>query len=515
MGEEDKKEIKRPQFSQKKVNYELELGRKMPQAIDLEEAVLGSMLIDKDAMIETVDILKPDSFYKPAHQHVFRAILELFEDDNAVDVVTVTQHLRTSNLLQEVGGAYYLSYLTNRVASAANAKEYAYIVVQKALKRELIHKNTEVITEAYEDVTDVFDLLDKAEQKIYDISNSNIGKDYEVMKDLTIKAIKEIEEMATRTDEFTGVPSGFTALDRFTSGWQKSDLVIIAARPAMGKTAFTLNMARNAAMLGKPVAFFSLEMSSTQLATRLISSESELSSEVIRSGKLEAHQIQQIVSKSAHLQNAPIYIDDTPAINIFQLRAKCRRMKRKHDIQLIMIDYLQLMSGSSDGNRGMNREQEISRISRSLKTLAKELDVPVIALSQLSREVERRTDKKPMLSDLRESGAIEQDADQVMFLYRPEYYGITEDADGRSTQGVGEVIVAKNRHGSVGSVSLRFVKEFAKFMDFDGNTGFIPVNDLADDGSMTLSSKMNTNDFSDSFDGPLPNTMDDDDEPPF
>jgi len=365
-------------------------------------------------------------------------------------------------------------------------------------------------------VFDVFDLLDKAEQQLYDISNNNIGKEYESMEDLTLKAIKEIEELAERGDEFTGVPSGFTSLDRKTSGWQGSDLIIVAARPSMGKTAFCLNMARNAAVLqNTPVAFFSLEMSATQLATRLISSEAEISQMEMKAGKMEPHKVQQIITKSEILSDAPIYIDDTPAINIFQLRAKCRRMKRKHDLGLIIIDYLQLMSGMGNDNRGMNREQEISRISRSLKTLAKELDVPVIALSQLSREVERRTNKRPMLSDLRESGAIEQDADQVIFLYRPEYYGLLEDEDGNPTKGICEILIEKNRNGATGKVNLRFIGEFAKFRDFDGGpSGFIPVSNIGNDGSYTIPSKMNGGPGNPFNDDSLGNPLDDD-NPPF
>ncbi len=489
-------------FKKSRAIDDLDFGRKMPQAVDLEEAVLGSILIDKEALIETIEVLRVDSFYKEAHQIIFQAILELFEHNQPIDIVTLSQELRKNNQLEEVGGAYYLSYLTNRVASSANAKHYAHIVVEKALKRQLIVENTEVIREAYDDVLDVFDLLDQAEQKLYDISNNNIGKDYENMEDLTLKAIEEIEAMAERGDDFTGIPSGFVSLDRKTSGWQKSDLVIVAARPSMGKTAFCLNMARNAAIQNYPVAFFSLEMSATQLATRLISSEAEISQQEMKAGKLESHKIQQIVSKSEVLQKAPIYIDDTPAINIFQLRAKCRRMKRKHDIQLVIIDYLQLMSGMG-GKGGMNREQEISRISRSLKTLAKELDIPVIALSQLSREVERRQVKRPMLSDLRESGAIEQDADQVIFLYRPEYYGQDVDDDGNSTKGLCEILIEKNRNGATGRVNLRFIGEFAKFQDFDGNSGFIPLSQInTQDNSYTIPSKLNQDnfDFDDSTD---------------
>lgn len=506
------------EFKAKSKATTLEYGKKMPQAVDLEEAVLGSLLIDKEALVDIIDVLKPENFYKDAHQHIYTIVQDLFEENQPIDIITVAQALKQKGLLEEVGGSYYISYLTNRVASAANAKHYAHIVVQKALMRDLIHRNTEIITEAYEDVTDVFDLLDKAEQQLYEISNNNIGKDYSSMDDLTLKAIKQIEELAEKGDEFTGVPSGYTELDRKTSGWQKSDLVIVAARPAMGKTAFTLNMARNAAVMNFPTAFFSLEMSATQLATRLISSEAELSQMDMKAGKLKPHQIQQIITKSEILRNAPIYIDDTPAINIFQLRAKCRRMKRKHDIQMVVIDYLQLMSGMSSGKSSMNREQEISRISRSLKTLAKELDIPVIALSQLSREVEKRQVKRPMLSDLRESGAIEQDADQVIFLYRPEYYGQDQDEDGNSTAGLCEILIEKNRHGATGKVNLRFIKEFAKFADFDGGSGFIPVNQIAEDGSYTVSSKMNRNDFgsNDSLSSPSQDEFKDfNGEPPF
>jgi len=481
---------------------DLEMGKKMPQAVDLEEAVLGSILIDKESLIEVIDVLKKESFYKDSHQVIYQCVLDLFEHDEPIDMVTVAQRLRTEGKLNEVGGAYYLSYLTNKVASSANAKHYAHIVVQKALKRELIQSSTGIITEAYEDVTDVFDLLDGAEQTLYDISKDNIGKEYESMEDLTIKAISEIEDLIAKGDEFTGVPSGFMALDRLTHGWQKSDLIIVAARPSMGKTALTLTMARNAAISGKAVAVFSLEMSSTQLAMRLISSEAEISSDEIKSGKMRADQIQQIISKSEILRDAPIFIDDTPAMNIFQLRAKCRRMKRKHNIELVIIDYLQLMSGMS-GNKGMNREQEISKISRSLKTMAKELDIPVIALSQLSRAVEQRADKRPMLSDLRESGAIEQDADMVLFIYRGERYGQTTDEDGNDIRGISELILAKHRNGSVGTVKLKFIDRFAKFTDLDGMSGLVNMNSISDSnsGSITLQSRMNREE--DSMNGPI------------
>ena len=338
----------------------------------------------------------------------------------------------------------------------------------------MIRISSDIQRDAYEETTDVFELLDKMEQSLFEISEKNIRKNYSDMKSIMREAIIELEARKLQKDGLTGVPSGFTALDRVTSGWQKSDLVIIAARPAMGKTAFVLSVLRNAAVdHNKPVAIFSLEMSSIQLVNRLISSEAELDSEKIKKGSLAEHEWAQLVHKTAKLSKAPLFVDDTPALSILELRAKCRKLKAQHDIQLIVIDYLQLMSGDSkNGGNGGNREQEIASISRALKKIAKELAVPVIALSQLSRAVETRGgDKRPQLSDLRESGAIEQDADMVMFLYRPEYYGITEDENSQSTQGVGEVIIAKHRNGSLENVKLRFIGKYTKFTDLDNFGG--------------------------------------------
>ncbi len=457
------------------------MGKLPPQAVDLEEAVLGALMLEKDALSSVIDILKPEVFYKDNHQKIFAAIRHLFERTSPVDILTVTAQLRQQGELEMIGGAYYITELTNRVASAANIEYHSRIIIQKFIQRELIRISTEVINNAYEDTTDVLDLLDRAEKNLFDIAQNNLRRDSRKMDDLMHETLKEIEALKDKKDGLTGVASGFTDLDRMTSGWQKSDLVIIAARPAMGKTAFVLSCARNAAVdFNRPVVVFSLEMSSVQLVNRLISGETQIEQEKIRKGQLEEWEWQQIHSKIGRLEQAPLIIDDTPALNIFEFRAKCRRLKSQHDIQLIIIDYLQLMQGkSADSKGGGNREQEIGSISRALKSVAKELNVPVIALSQLSRAVENRpgASKRPMLSDLRESGSIEQDADMVLFLYRPEYYGLTEDENGMPTQGVGEVIIAKHRNGETGTVRLKFVGKYVKFVDLEqGNDNFAPQN---------------------------------------
>jgi replicative DNA helicase len=452
------------------------LGKLPPQATDLEEAVLGALMLEKDALSSVIDILNPEVFYRDNHKKIFSAIKTLFEKTSPVDILTVTAQLRQQGELEMIGGAYYITELTNRVASAANIEYHSRIIIQKFIQRELIRISTEVINSAYEDTTDVLDLLDKAEKNLFEIAQNNLRRDSRKMDDLLHETLKEIEALKDKKDGLTGVASGFTDLDRMTSGWQKSDLVIIAARPAMGKTAFVLSCARNAAVdFHKPVVVFSLEMSSVQLVNRLVSGETEIEQEKIRKGTLEEWEWQQIHSKIGRLEQAPLIIDDTPALNIFEFRAKCRRLKSQHDIQMIIIDYLQLMQGkSSDGKGGGNREQEIGSISRALKSVAKELNVPVIALSQLSRAVETRPggSKRPMLSDLRESGSIEQDADMVLFLYRPEYYGLDVDENNNPTQGVGEVIIAKHRNGETGTVRLKFVGKYVKFQDLDQGDNF-------------------------------------------
>ncbi|MBP7184015.1 MAG: replicative DNA helicase [Saprospiraceae bacterium] len=451
-----------------------------PQAVHVEEAVLGALMLDKDAVAIVVDILKGDSFYLEVHQLIYKAILRLFEKIHPIDLITVTEELTKSGDLEKIGGAYYLVELTNRVASSANIEYHARIVSQKHIQRELIRVSTKIIRDAYEDTTDVFNLLDEAERSLFSITQQNLGRNYENMSSLTSRLLKQLEELAQKEDGLTGVPTGFTDLDRLTSGWQPSDLIIVAARPGMGKTAFTLSLARNAAMdFNKPVALFSLEMSNIQFVQRLIAQEAEISSGKLRSGKLEDWEWHQLQRSIERLSDTPIFIDDTPGINIFELRSKCRRLKMQHDIQLIIIDYLQLMSGGGESVKSGNREQEISQISRALKGLAKELNVPIIALSQLSRAVETRGGvKRPQLSDLRESGAIEQDADIVSFIYRPEYYGITEDETGNSTKGVAELIIAKHRNGALDTVRLKFESDFARFTNLDNNdfSAFMMLN---------------------------------------
>jgi replicative DNA helicase len=474
-----------------------EHGKLPPQAVDLEEAVLGAMMLEKNAVNTVIDILTPDSFYKESHQRIFSAIATLFQNTEAIDILTVTTQLKKNGELDLVGGPYYVTQLTNRIASAANVEFHARIILQKFIQRELIRISSETIRDAFEDSTDVFDLLDKAESNLFSIAEKNIKKNYEGMHGLLKQAIEQINN-ARNTEGVSGVPSGFTALDRITSGWQPSDLIILAARPGMGKTAFVLSLARNTAVQYKRgVAIFSLEMSSVQLVNRLIASETELSAEKLKKGKLEDYEWQQLHSKIKNLESAPIYIDDTPALSVFELRAKCRRLKAQHNIDMVVIDYLQLMTAASDGKG--NREQEISTISRSLKSIAKELNIPIIALSQLNRSVETRGGlKKPQLSDLRESGAIEQDADMVMFIYRPEYYQLTQDESGNAfPPGLGQLIIAKHRNGSLEDVNLRFIANLAKFVDYESmsleSISAAGSVDSADSSapSITFSSKMN------------------------
>jgi replicative DNA helicase len=481
------------------------LGKLPPQAVELEEAILGALMLEKDSLTEVIEKLRPDTFYRESHQTIFKAIKSLFENAEPVDILTVTTELRKRGDLELVGGAYYIASLTSKVSSSANIEAHAHIITELAIKRSLISVSSDIQKEAYEDTTDAFELLGKAEQSLFDVSEKNISREVRTMADLLKDALKELDEKSKKTDGLTGVPTGFTNLDRITSGWQPSDLVILAARPGMGKTAFVVSALRNAAVdFHKPVAIFSLEMSAVQLVNRLISAEAEIEGPKLKSGNLDVNEFAQIHQKINKLSQAPIYIDDTAALSVFELRAKCRKLKAKHDIQLIIIDYLQLMSGDSSGNKAMgNREQEIAYISRSLKKIAKELNVPVIALSQLSRAVESRGNdkggKKPQLSDLRESGSIEQDADMVIFLYRPEYYQIETTEEGLPAKGLAEVIIAKHRNGSLETVPLKFVGKFTKFDNLDSDsfaessfTDYNP-NHFGNDGgaSITVSSKLN------------------------
>ena len=479
---------------------ETNIGRVIPQAIDLEEAVLGAMMLEKTAVNSVIDVLKPESFYKPAHGKIFDIIQNLFNDSEPIDLLTVTEALKKSGDLELVGGAFTVANLTTRIASTANVEFHARIISQKYIQRELIRVSSNIIEKAFDEKTDVFDLLDEAESKLFDVAEGNIRKSYETMSSVVKKAIDNIDKAREQDGGVSGVPSGFVDLDKMTGGWQRSDMIVLASRPGMGKTAFVLTMARNIAVDQQiPVAVFSLEMSSVQLVQRLIAAETGISSDKFRKGTLEDHEYQQLHDRIGKLSKAPLFIDDTPGLNVFELRAKCRRLKSSHFIQLVVIDYLQLMTANSSGKGGGNREQEISSISRAIKSIAKELDVPVIAISQLSRMVETRGgDKRPMLSDLRESGAIEQDADIVSFIYRPEYYGFTDHEEGLDTNGLAEFILAKHRHGGLGTVHMKFIKRLAKFEDYNAfsDNGFsgnsIPANTaFSDSGTITVGSKMN------------------------
>ena len=460
----------------------LEKGKLTPQALELEEAVLGAMMIDKIGVGEVIDLLQPEAFYKESHKHIFEAIYQLFVDTQPVDLLTVSAQLRKNAKLELAGGDYYLIQLTQKISSSAHIEFHSRIILQKFIQRSLIRISSEIIEASYDETTDVFDLLDSAESKLYEVTQGNIKRSSETAQSLVLQAKKRIEEIANK-EGLSGIASGFDKLDKLTSGWQPSDLIIIAARPGMGKTAFVLSMARNIAIdYGHPVAIFSLEMASVQLITRLISSETGLSSEKLRTGKLEPNEWIQLNTKVKNLEKAPLFIDDSPSLSIFDLRAKCRRLASQHGIKLIIVDYLQLMTaGGSNGKGGGNREQEISTISRNLKALAKELAVPVIALSQLSRAVETRstTSKRPLLSDLRESGAIEQDADIVSFIYRPEYYKLDEwdDEEASPTAGQAEFIIAKHRNGSLENIRLKFIGNLGKFdnlEDYSSGNDYLP-----------------------------------------
>jgi len=458
-------------------------GKIPPQVTELEEAVLGALMLEKDKLAEVMEIIQSEEcFYVDAHQKIYAAVRRINDKGLPVDLLTVTEELRKSNELELVGGAYYLTRLTMNVVSSAHVEAHARIVMEKFVQRELIRISGQIIADAYEDSTDVFDLLDKAESNLYEITDKHLRKNFKSLKEVMVRTIQEIEEAKNKKDDVTGVPSGYAELDKLTSGWQKTDLIILAARPAVGKTAFCLNLAMNAAMnAGKPfpVAFFSLEMGAGQLVKRMLAAVTEVTLDAITKGRMQEHEFMQLIQRMSRLDSAPIFLDDQAALNIFELRAKARRLKQKHDIQLIIIDYLQLMSAGMS-NAG-NREQEISKISRDLKALAKELEVPIIALSQLNRSVETRKESKvPQLSDLRESGAIEQDADMVMFLYRPEYYGINNDEMGNPIEGETHIHIAKHRNGETGTRKVRFIKEYQKFVDlpddsfgrgFDGGGG--------------------------------------------
>ncbi len=451
-----------------------EYGKLPPQAVELEEAILGALMLEGEAFLEVGDTLKPEDFYKESHGKIYKAIADLSGKQEPVDILTVTEQLKKNGTFDEVGGRLYLAQLTSNVASAANIAYHALIISQKSIQRSLINLATRIHTDAYDESLDVMDLLNEAEEGVFKLSQTTSQNEVVQINPVIKEALDRMYEASKKKGSVSGLYSGFNDLDKLLSGFQNSDLIILAARPAMGKTALTLSLARNMALdFGYKIAVFSLEMSKVQLVNRLISSETEIEGQKIKTGQLSNYEWEQLHTKIKRLQDAPIYVDDTPGLSVFELRAKCRRLKQKYGIDMIFIDYLQLMTAPGNSSR----ELEISTISRSLKGLAKELDVPVMALSQLNRGVEGRTGyegKRPMLSDLRESGAIEQDADIVCFVHRPEYYGFKQtdpDDEGvvHSTDGLTELIVAKHRSGATDTVNLSFKKSLARFVNFGEN----------------------------------------------
>lgn len=477
-----------------------ELGRLQPQATDLEEAVIGACLIEKDAFATISDILKPKSFYDTKHKLIFTAIQSLASENKPVDILTVQEQLRKTGDLEGAGGPFYLTELSRRVLSSAHIEYHAHIIAQKSLARELITYTSKIQKAAFDDGQDIQELMQAAEGELFELSKNNMKKDFTQINPVINEAYELLQKAAQNQDGLSGLSSGFDRLDQMTSGWQKSDLVIIAARPAMGKTAFVLSMCKNMAVDQKiPVAMFSLEMSNVQLVNRLMSNVCEIPSEKIKSGQLAQYEWAQLDYKIRDMFDAPLYVDDTPSLSVFELRTKARRLVRDFGVQIIIIDYLQLMNAS--GMSYNSRQEEVSTISRSLKGLAKELNIPIIALSQLNRSVEQRVgtgdnqadSKRPQLSDLRESGAIEQDADMVCFIHRPEYYKIYKDAHGNDLKGLAEIIIAKHRNGAVGDVRLKFKGEFTRFSNIGGDSSYVPVEQMEGVNGTVTPSGMNNN----------------------
>jgi replicative DNA helicase len=470
----------------------LEMGKKPPQALDIEEAILGALMLEPSAVTDVLDIISPECFYKEINRKVFSAISSLASKHAPVDLFTVSEELKNNGDLELVGGVSFLSQLTLKIGAAAHIDYHAKILLQKYIQRELISISYGVQKEAFDDAVSVDELLDTTQQKIFTLADRNMRKESQVIQYVINDAIDELEKNQLRQDGLSGVPSGYTGIDRVTLGWQSSDLVIVAARPSMGKTAFVLTMARNMTVEHQvPVAFFSLEMSSVQLVKRLMISETGLDADKIKGGrKLKDYEWEQLNTRLKQLVKAPLYIDDTPSLSINELRSKARKLVSIHGVKMIIIDYLQLMTGPPE-LRGM-REQEVSAISRSLKAIAKELSIPVIALSQLSRAVETRGgSKRPQLSDLRESGAIEQDADIVMFIHRPDYYGTGDDNP--ALTGMTDIIIAKHRNGAVCDVKLRFRNSEVKFVDVTDSA--LNLDPFAEGGVETYPSKMNNESF--------------------
>ncbi|MHB8062848.1 MAG: replicative DNA helicase [Ruminiclostridium sp.] len=437
------------------------LGRIPPQNIEAEQSVLGSMLIDKEVIPVVMEFLKSEDFYRPDHKEIYDVIIELFDRAEPIDLITVSERLKLHGKLDLIGGLEYLSNIATAVPTTANVKNYSKIVEEKALLRKLIRVSSDIVDLGFNANEEVTFILDKAEQGIFDILQKRSSQGFVPIKDVLVDTFNKLEELYNNKGNITGIPTGFADLDFKTSGLHNSDLILIAARPAMGKTAFALNLAQNAAVHSQvPVAVFSLEMSKEQLVNRMLSSEAMVDGSKMKTGKLEDNDWQKVAKALGPLSEAPIFIDDTPGVSITEIRAKCRRLKLEHNLGLVIIDYLQLMAGSR--SKSENRQQEISEISRSLKILAKEINVPVITLSQLSRAPETRTDHRPILSDLRESGAIEQDADIVMFLYRDDYYNPETDQ-----KNIAELIIAKHRNGSTGTIELVWLGQYTKFANLE------------------------------------------------
>ncbi|NMB33171.1 MAG: replicative DNA helicase [Clostridium sp.] len=436
------------------------LGRIPPQNIQAEQSVLGALLLDKEVLSSVTEVISGQDFYRDDHKEIFEAVIDLYERAEPIDLITISEQLKARGTLDSIGGLEYLAYLANSVPTTANAKHYAGIVEEKSILRKLIRVSSEIVNMGYEASEEVSYVLDKAEQSIFDVMQKRNTQGFALIKEVLVDTFNRLEELYNNKGHVTGIPTGFSDLDFKTSGLQKSDLVLIAARPAMGKTSFVLNIAQHVAIHGGvPVAVFSLEMSKEQLVNRMLCSEAMVDSQKIRTGKLDDNDWQKVARALGPLSDAPVYIDDTPGISVTEIRAKCRKLKIEKDLGLIVIDYIQLMQGRG---RGENRQQEISEISRSLKILAKEIDVPVLTLSQLSRAPEQRADHRPILSDLRESGAIEQDADIVMFLYRDDYYNPETEK-----KNIAEVIIAKHRNGSTGVVELAWLGQYTKFANLE------------------------------------------------
>ena len=455
------------------ITIDTSYGHLQPQALDVERLVLGALMIDKDAFSVVSEFLKPQTFYEPRNQKIYQAIQTLNVDEHPVDISTVIEELKREGTLDDIGGPSYVLQLSHDVASSAHIEYHAHILAQKFLARQLISYAGNIETKAFDESIDVNELMQEAEGSLFELSQNNMKKDYVQVDPVINKAIEMLQKAAETAGGLTGVPTGYTKLDEKTSGWQKSDLVIIAGRPAMGKTSFALSLAKNIAVDYKfPIAFFSLEMSNVQLVNRLISNVCSISGSKMLNGQLSHDEWERLDKDIRKLQGSPIYIDDTPGLSIFELRTKARRLVREKGVKIIMIDYLQLVN--ANGMRFGSRQEEVAKISQSLKGLAKELDIPILALSQLNRTVEGREGvegKRPQLSDLRESGAIEQDADMVMFVHRPEYYHIFQDDKGRDLHGMAQIIIAKHRKGATGDVLLTFKGEFTRFQNPENENG--------------------------------------------